>query len=372
MFWKQEIRVPPSFEPVINFKVETARPVYAGRNDQVHFVSFAPAVLPVSKKTKSREGLAFEATATVRIQLPRDATLTTVLRDAGHATRAEPGRVSAEEISKRQKLSASIEAAIDTYAQSEDYFHLCGHDDAALRSTVRETCKRSLVEGVLETIDFAPIEPSHDVLARLTARALIEPSLKDLVDFLQEATRQAIRAKADAAISELRENDRVADQKDEDEKRQAQRQHEANLRNNEILETKARYTFESKKRRMGEEKELAADALQVAQAKTEEAVLKRRERELDLELEIKRERELATVRAGQHERTVAMLGGIVEKLAALRAPDYKGIHTLIMGGAESRDQIAGPLWNVISGLLEKLTGPTAAERKTHDRSSGEA
>ena len=54
MLRKHEVRAPAGREMAVNGEVSTRRPVSAGRYDQVHFVSFAPAFVSVVAEANSQ------------------------------------------------------------------------------------------------------------------------------------------------------------------------------------------------------------------------------------------------------------------------------------------------------------------------------
>ncbi len=367
MFWRHEIRVPAAFEAVVDSEISARRPLYVGRHDQVHFVSFAPALVSVSAEATSREGIAFEWKADVRIEIPRD-NLGELLRDSGYSTYRKIVYVSAEGVSERQNLPKLIEGSIQNSMGVGGFLDLADGEQAraTLNEKVQQECSRARLGGELISVEFYPKQPDPELLAILGARALHQPSLEPIVQHFREVGRQrheldaedqrakkvSIEARADGKIVESAEDDRVLAHQAELQKAEAERQREAQKRNAAIKEISAQYEFAYRAKRLEEEKQLAEKEVEVAMAKEAETASLREQKKLDLELELNRQKSLATIRSDERQRTLAEIGAILEKANALPQPNYEGVRTLVTNGPDSRDQVTAFLWKLLTKLDE--------------------
>ncbi|MBI2570807.1 MAG: hypothetical protein HYV63_27715 [Candidatus Schekmanbacteria bacterium] len=317
----------------------------------------------MTAEASSEEGVAFEAKADVRIEVPRG-NLADLLRDSGYSTYRNILRVSAEEVCKRQNLAQSIRASIQTFVRASGFFDLANHEQARadLNQKVQQECSRARLVGELISIELSPKLPESDQLAELRARASSEPSLQGIVKHFREtllqrellnaeaerAKAESVRAKADRKIVEAEEEDRVSARQAELQQSEADRQRTAQERNAQIKENSAQYEFVYKTKRLEEDRQLAEKEVEVAKVKEAQASTLREQRKLDMELDIERERSLAEIRGAERAKVVAEIASVFVTMKELPLPSYEGIHTLVTTAGDSRDQVTGLLWNLLT------------------------
>jgi hypothetical protein len=199
-----------------------------------------------------------------------------------------------------------------------------------------------------------------------------------------EKLRQAtLKAVTDSKIMAMNEENRLKEHEAKLKKQEQQWEQEALERNSAIMEMRAKYEAEYKSKRQEEEsalnkrhvedqitietarlnaeESLAAMRATVARANELEAETIRRQKQLDADLEIAREKEMAGIRNEEIKTTAAQFGSLIGKLA-IPAPNYSGVHTLVLGTEGNRpgDMIA----TLLVDMLSRLAGTIEPQGKT--------
>jgi hypothetical protein len=388
MFWKQgPIQAPAGFETAVNYQLVNRRPLYVGRYDQVHFVSFAPLLVNVSAEASCQEGVPVKLAIDVRLEIARDRDLAEVLQGAGDSTYASIAQVSAQAVAARHNLPPALKAALQTFLREMPFFALAQQQAVRgqLGKKVAGECARAKLLGELVSCEVVPVLPESEVLADLAARARKDETLRPIAEHFAEVLRQkelvqatieraraeGERARVEAQqemeetranlkIVQLEQEDRIAQRQAELQDEEAARQKKAQERNAQIKETNAQYEHAYKKRRLEGEMELARQEAELARVKEALQDAVRERKRLDLQVEIERARLLAEIRAGERARGLSAVADVVDRLKEVPAADYHGVTTLITSGADSRDQLVRFLLTTLARFLD---GPPAREEE---------
>lgn len=375
---KHEVTIQPGHAVAVNGKVIEERPVYAGRKDEVHLVSSAPAFFKIAEDAASAEGVSVKVAATVVIALDTEK-LAGALRDGGSGNWRHPVKVSAESVASQQKLVDSLAACCQTFARNQRLLILIGKPDDLLKplnELIRPICARAKLSGEMITLHVTPSLPSAEHLAQLRARAEKEPALKEVVEYFMEARRQAgllqaevemakaegerqtleaqqktLKARADFKIAEAEEESRKSKRQAELDASEAEWGEAAMQRNARIKGVGGRLEYEFKLKQAEQAMELARQdaALEKLKEEAEAAVRQAKRADLD-ELDLHRERELAGIRIEEETKRLESLN----KLAALlkdMPSGFEGVQTVVQSGVGGQNPLSDLLNLVLTRCL---------------------
>lgn len=388
---QHEVKTEPGNGVAVNGRLIEERPVYAGRKDEVHLVSSAPAFFKIAEDAASVEGVSVKLAATVVIALDMEK-LAGALRDAGSGSWRHPVRVSAESVATQQKLVDSLAACCQTFARNQRLLNLMGKPDDLLKQLnelIRPICARTKISGELITLHLTPSLPSAEHLAQLRARAGKEPALKEVVEYFMEARRQAellqaevemakaegerqsleaqqktLKARADFKIVEAEEESRKAKRQAELEASETEWSEAAMQRNARIKGVNAELEYEFKLKQAEQAKELARQDAELEKLKeeAEAAVRKAKRAELD-EVDLHRERELAAIRIDEESKRLDGLNKLVGVLKEMPVPSFDGVQTVVQSGVGEQNPLSG-LLNLV--LTRCLNSPGAGRTDVSD------
>lgn len=389
--FKHEIKTEPGFLVAVDGELVNDRPLYVGGKQSIHFISFAPTFVQVSRKAFCHEGVPVEMTATLRLELnPND--LEEILLNAGHRTYKAPARVSAQTVAEQGKLSDSLAASLETFIRKSRFFDLLRKQQQTqidLNQLLQKMCERPRLEVV--SLEATPAQPDEKLLADLAARAGLSETVSDsartrsykeaelgaIVEYFLDANRQRellkaqdglakaegeraiveaqqqiIKARTDLKIVEAEAEHRKTKRQVELDQEESTWTEAAMRRNATVKETNAAFEFEYKKKRAAEAKELSRNEADLAYAKEEAAATLRKGKRAELdELELYREQEFMRLRIEEKRQLNEALITVLQQVKEMPIPDYRGIGTLILGEGVSQD----PMKSLVAALLTKLT-----------------